>query len=152
MLVAPDKFKGSLTARQVADAIAAGIHDVRPGHAVRSVPVADGGDGTVDAALAAGFARLAVSAHGPTGEPIEAVIAVRDGVAVVETAAACGLVRLPGGRLAPMTATSFGAGELVRAALDAGCRTIVLGVGGSASTDGGAGMLQALGAATFSLI
>ncbi len=146
VLVAPDKFKGSLTAEQVADAIAAGIHDVRPGRAVRAVPVADGGDGTVDAALAAGFARVEVPAHGPTGEPLEAVIAVRDGVAVVETAAACGLVRLPGGRLAPMTATSFGAGELVRAALDAGSRTVILGVGGSASTDGGAGMLQALGA------
>ncbi|HJP74722.1 MAG TPA: glycerate kinase [Pseudonocardiaceae bacterium] len=149
MLVAPDKFKGSLTAEQVATAIVAGIHDVRPGHAVRTVPVADGGDGTVDAALAAGFTRVDVSAHGPTGEPVEAAIAVRDGVAVVETAAACGLVRLPGGRRAPMTATSFGAGDLVRAALDAGCRTIVLGVGGSASTDGGAGMLQALGAGVF---
>jgi glycerate kinase len=116
---------------------------------VRTVPVADGGDGTVDAALAAGFTRVEVSAHGPTGELLDAVIAVRDGVAVVETAAACGLVRLPGGRLAPMTATSFGAGDLVRTALDAGCRTIVLGVGGSASTDGGAGMLQALGAGVF---
>jgi glycerate kinase len=149
VLVAPDKFKGSLTAKQVADAIAAGIHDVRPDQDVRTVPVADGGDGTVDAALAAGFARVEVSAHGPTGELLDAVIAVRDGVAVVETASACGLVRLPGGRLAPMTATSFGAGDLVRAALDAGCRTIVLGVGGSASTDGGAGMLQALGAGVF---
>ena len=149
VLVAPDKFKGSLTAEQVATAIAAGIHEVWPERAVRTVPVADGGDGTVDAALAAGFIRVGVSAHGPTGEPVDAVIAVRDGVAVVETAAACGLVRLPGGRLAPMTATSFGAGDLVRAALDAGCRTIVLGVGGSASTDGGAGMLQALGAGVF---
>jgi glycerate kinase len=149
VLVAPDKFKGSLTAEQVATAIADGIHDVLPNQVVRAVPVADGGDGTVDAALAAGFTRLDVSAHGPTGAPLDAVIAVRDGVAVVETAAACGLVRLPGGRLAPMTATSFGAGELVRAALAAGCRTIVLGVGGSASTDGGAGMLQALGAGVF---
>jgi glycerate kinase len=146
VLIAPDKFKGSLTAEQVATALADGIHDVRPNHPVRAVPVADGGDGTVDAALAAGFTRVDVAAHGPTGEPLDAVIAVHDGVAVVETAAACGLVRLPGGRLAPMTATSFGAGELVRAALDAGCRTIVLGVGGSASTDGGVGMLRALGA------
>lgn len=149
MLVAPDKFKGSLTAEQVAAAIVAGIHDVLPGKAARIVPVADGGDGTVDAALAAGFTRVNVSAHGPTGELVDAAIAVRDGVAVVETAAACGLVRLPGGRREPMTATSFGAGDLVRAALDAGCRTIVLGVGGSASTDGGAGMLQALGAGVF---
>jgi glycerate kinase len=149
VLVAPDKFKGSLTAEQVAAAIAAGIHDVRPARAVRTVPVADGGDGTVDAALAAGFTPVSVSAHGPTGVLVDAVIAVRDGLAVVETAAACGLVRLPGGRLAPLTATSFGAGDLLRAALDAGCRTIVLGVGGSASTDGGAGMLQALGAGVF---
>jgi glycerate kinase len=149
VLVAPDKFKGSLTAQQVAAAVAAGIHDARPGRAVRTVPVADGGDGTVDAALAAGFARADVAVHGPTGELVDAVFAVRDRVAVVETAAACGLVRLPGGRLAPMTATSYGAGDLVRAALDAGCRTIVLGVGGSASTDGGVGMLQALGAGVF---
>jgi glycerate kinase len=149
VLVAPDKFKGSLTAEQVATAIAEGIHDVLPNQAVRTVPVADGGDGTVEAAIAAGFTQLNVAAHGPTGQPIDAVIAVRDGIAVVETAAACGLVRLPGGQLAPMTATSFGAGELVRAALAAGCRTIVLGVGGSASTDGGAGMLQALGAGVF---
>ena len=143
MLIAPDTFKGSLTAAQVASALAEGMRGARP---VRLVPVADGGDGTVDAALAAGFTGVEVPAHGPTGEPLDALIAVRDGVAVVETAAACGLVRLPGGRLAPMTATSFGAGELVLAALDAGCRTIILGVGGSASTDGGAGMLQALGA------
>ena len=88
VLVAPDKFKGSLTAEQVATAIAEGIHQVLPNLAVRTVPVADGGDGTVDAALAAGFTRLDVAAHGPTGEPIDAVIAVREGIAVVETAAA----------------------------------------------------------------
>jgi glycerate kinase len=149
VLVAPDKFKGSLTAEQVADAVTLGIGDVRPEREVRVIPVADGGDGTVAAALAAGFERIEVVAHGPTDQPLTAIIAVRDGVAVLETAAACGLVRLPDGRLAPLTATSFGAGELVRGALDAGCHTIVLGVGGSASTDGGAGLLQALGAGVF---
>jgi glycerate kinase len=146
-LVAPDKFKGSLTAAEVAEAVGRGIRAVLPDLAVRAVPLADGGDGTVAAALAAGFRRVDVAAHGPTGEPVTAAIAVRDGTAIIETAAACGLARLPGGRPAPLDASSGGAGDLVRAALDEGCRTVVLGVGGSASTDGGAGMVAALGAA-----
>ncbi len=83
---------------------------------------------------------------GPTGEPVDTGYAVRDGVAVVELADACGLDRLPGGHLAPLTASSLGFGEAIAAALSAGCRRIVLGIGGSASTDGGAGMLTGLGA------
>ena len=82
---------------------------------------------------------------GPTGEPVDTGYAVRDGVAVVELADACGLNRLPAGQLAPLTATSTGFGEVIAAALDAGCRRVILGIGGSASTDGGAGMLTALG-------
>ena len=109
------------------------------------VPVADGGDGTVDAALAAGYERVPVRATGPTGEPVDTAYAVRDGVAVVEMADVSGLRLLPPDRLAPLTATSYGTGEVVRAALDRGCRSVVLGIGGSASTDGGAGMLEALG-------
>ena len=145
VVLAPNAFKGSLTAAQVAAHLAAGIRRAAPGIDVVAAPVADGGDGTLDAALAAGFSRLAVSAHGPTGRRLESAIAVRDGVAVVELAAVSGLALLPGGRSDPLRASTFGVGELIRAALDAGCRQVVLGVGGSASTDGGAGLLQALG-------
>lgn len=143
--MAPDKFKGSLPASEVAASVAAGLRAARPGLDVVTMPVADGGDGTVDAALAAGFDRMPVTATGPTGQPVDSAIAVRGGVAVVELAAASGLV-LMAGRRDPLGATSAGTGDLLRAALDAGCTEILLGVGGSACTDGGAGMLQALGA------
>ncbi len=146
IVLAPDKFKGSATAEEVAEALAAGIRRVRPDADIRWVPVADGGEGTVDAAIAAGFDSATADVDGPTGEPVRAAFAHNDTVAVVEAAAACGLYRLPGGVLAPLTATSRGVGQLLRAVLDTGCRTIVLGVGGSACTDGGAGMLAGLGA------
>jgi glycerate kinase len=145
VVVAPDKFKGSLSAAGVARAVAEGLAAAAPGVDVREHPVADGGEGTVEAALSAGYARREVRCTGPTGEPVEAALAVRDRVAVVELAEASGLRRLPGGRPAPTTATSRGTGELIRAALDLGCRQVVLGIGGSACTDGGAGMVQALG-------
>jgi len=149
VVVAPDKFKGSLTAREVAERVAAGIGAVDPELAVVRVPVADGGDGTVDAALAAGYERVALRATGPTGEPVDTAYAVRDDVAVVEMADVSGLRLLPPDRLAPLTATSYGVGEVVAAALDRGARHVVLGIGGSASTDGGAGMLEALGVRLF---
>ena len=149
LVVAPDKFKGSLTAREVADHIAAGIAREAPDVAIARVPVADGGDGTVDAALAAGFTRVAVRAHGPTGAPVETAFAVREGVAVIEMADVSGLRLLSPGGLDALHASSFGVGEVIRAALDQGCHTVVLGIGGSASTDGGAGMLVALGARLF---
>ncbi len=145
VLVAPDKFKGSLTAAEVASAVASGLADVHPGLAVQELPVADGGDGTVDAAVAAGYERVRVPARGPTGEPVTASYAVRGDTAVVELAEASGLHRLPGAP-APLTATSAGTGDVIAAAVRAGCRRIVLGVGGSACTDGGAGMLAVLGA------
>jgi glycerate kinase len=146
VLIAPDKFKGSLTASAVAAALGRGLSAARPDIAVVTVPVADGGDGTLDAAIAAGFVRVPVRVNGPLGDPVDSAYAVRDGVAVVEMADACGLDRLSGHRLAPMTASSTGLGQLIRAALDAGVDRIILGVGGSASTDGGAGMVAALGA------
>ena len=155
IVVAPDKFKGSLPAAQVAAAIAAGLRSGLaragcPAADMVTIPVADGGEGTVDAAVAAGFERVPVTAAGPAGDPVRSGYARRGEVAVVELAGACGLARLPGGpcspRAAPLTASSFGAGEMLRAALESGARRIVLGVGGSASTDGGAGLLQALGA------
>lgn len=146
VVVAPDKFKGSLTAREVADHLAAGIASAAPAAELALVPVADGGDGTIDAVLAAGFTRVAVRATGPTGIPVDAAYAVREGVAVIEMASVSGLQLLAPGELDALHASSSGVGELIRAAIDRGCRTIVLGIGGSASTDGGAGMLTALGA------
>ncbi|MGW2367310.1 glycerate kinase [Streptomyces sp. NPDC001667] len=146
VLIAADKFKGSLTAVEVAAHVAAGLRRAAPGVRTEALPVADGGDGTVDAAVAAGFERRTERVTGPLGEPVTAAYALRGDTAVVEMAEASGLRHLPRGRYAPLTAGTYGTGELLRAALDAGAATVVLGVGGSASTDGGAGMLSALGA------
>lgn len=146
VLVAADKFKGSLTAVEVAERVTAGLRRVVPDLRVEALPVADGGDGTVAAAVAAGFERREIRVAGPLGPEVTAAFALRDGTAVVEMAEASGLQRLPAGVFAPLTASTYGSGELLRGALDAGARTIVFGVGGSATTDGGAGMLSALGA------
>ncbi|SDN89922.1 glycerate kinase [Klenkia soli] len=143
VVLAPDKFKGTLTAAEVAAAVVAGLPASTD---VVQLPVADGGEGTAAAALAAGAVARTVRVTGPTGEPVDAVLALLGDTAVVELAGASGLAVLPGGVPAAQTATSAGTGELVRAALDAGCTRIVLGVGGSACTDGGAGLLTALGA------
>lgn len=147
IVIAPDKFKGSLTAPEVAAHVRAGLLAADPALTVDLVPVADGGEGTLDAALAAGFTRHVATVSGPTGEPVEAPIAVRGSEAVIEMALASGLAVLPGGILRAREASSLGTGELIRCALDSGCTEIVLGVGGSANTDGGAGMLAGLGAA-----
>lgn len=145
VLISSDKFKGSLTAAQVAAAVGAGVRRVRPDAVVEAAPVADGGDGTLAAAEAAGFALVPVTVAGPTGEPVRTAYARRGDLAVVELADAAGLVRLPG-EPDPLRASSRGAGEALAAAIDAGCRQVVLGIGGSASTDGGAGLLRGLGA------
>ncbi|POM24695.1 Glycerate 2-kinase [Actinomadura rubteroloni] len=144
ILVAPDKFKGTLTAAEAAEAIADGLAGL--GLPVVRMPVADGGDGTVDAVAAAGFARRTATVTGPAGGPVAASYAVRGTTAVIELAEASGLRRLPGGRPCPLTATTRGTGELVDAALRGGATRIVLGLGGSATTDGGAGLAAALGA------
>lgn len=151
IVVAPDKFKGSLEAPDVAAALEEGIHSVDPTAEVVRLPVADGGEGTLEAALGAGFVPSPVTVTGPVGEPVEAEFALRDRTAVVEMALASGLAALPVDETGQPVldaggATSRGTGELVRAALDAGAERVVLGVGGSACTDGGAGLLQALGA------
>jgi glycerate kinase len=162
ILIAPDKFKGSLEAADVAAHLAAGLRQVAPALEVNVLAVADGGEGTVDAALRAGFLAVEVPAAGPLGDPVRAQIAVgsapwasfatpQDRIGVVEMAAASGLAALPRDAsssllLAPLTATSRGTGDMVRAALAADCTLVVLGVGGSAGTDGGAGMISALGA------
>ncbi|QIS23337.1 glycerate kinase [Nocardia terpenica] len=145
VVLAPDKFKGSLGAPGVVAALAVGIGRVVPGREIRRVPVADGGDGTVDAFLAAGWERVAVTAEGPTGVPGETAYAVRGRTAVIELAAVVGLTKLPGGQPDPLHSGTYGLGRVIAHALDRGAREIVLGVGGSASTDGGAGMLAALG-------
>ncbi|MGI4896125.1 MAG: glycerate kinase [Janthinobacterium lividum] len=176
MIVAPDKFKGSLTATEVARHITAGLYAgvVSAGVPasslqVTAIPLADGGEGTVDAAVGAGWREVVRSVSGPTGDLVPASFARRSptldplaityrasdddtrhddagGAALVEMAQASGLDRLSGGVPAPLTASTRGTGELVRAALDDGADEILLAVGGSASTDGGAGMLVALGA------
>jgi glycerate kinase len=142
IVVAPDSFKGSISAADVAEAIAAGIARVLPDAELVLRPIADGGEGTVAAAIWAGYRPEKLEVSGPDGRPVEATIALRSDEAVVELATAAGLgLAAP----APMTAGTRGVGELIRAALDRGARRIVLGIGGSATTDGGAGMLQALG-------
>ncbi|HET6297531.1 MAG TPA: glycerate kinase [Kribbella sp.] len=146
MVVASDKFKGTLSSDEVAAAVKDGVLRVRPDAIVDVVLVADGGDGTLAAAVGAGFELVAVDATGPTGEVVQSGFARRGEVAVVELADASGLIRLPGGEPAPMSATSRGTGELVAAAIDSGCNRIILGIGGSACTDGGAGLVRALGA------
>lgn len=146
VVLAPDKFRGSLSASEVCAHLARGLTAVAPSVELTSIPVADGGEGTLEAALGAGFAAVPATASGPTGEPVSTRYARRGDVAIIELAAVSGLSLLPGGRPAPLTASSRGVGELVAAALDTGCRTVVLGLGGSASTDGGAGLLRALGA------
>jgi glycerate 2-kinase len=145
VVVAPDKFKGSATAAQVAAGLAAGLRRVRPDLDIAEVPVADGGDGTVAAALAAGFTPVRMTAEGPVGATVETTFAVRRGTAVIEMADVAGLRRLPASGPAPLIASTYGVGQVIRAALDAGADTIVLGIGGSATSDGGAGMVQALG-------
>jgi glycerate kinase len=145
VVVAPDKFKGSLRAADVAEAVAAGLRSERDDLDVVCVPIADGGDGTLDAAVAAGYERIEVEAPGPTGHPVKAGYARQAEVGVFELAEVVGLNRLPGGTPAPLDASTVGLGTLIRHALDRGCRHLVLALGGSASTDGGAGMVQALG-------
>jgi glycerate kinase len=150
VVVAPDKFKGSLTAAEVAAHLATGLRRGRPGIEVREVPLADGGEGTVDAAVAAGGRVREVTLTGPLGSPVDARYALLEGpggpTAVLEMALASGLAHTHADDDAARGSTSFGTGELVADALDAGARRIVLGVGGSASTDGGAGLIAALGA------
>jgi len=149
IVVAPDKFKGSLTAAEAAAALARGLRRQLPEARVVEHPIADGGEGSLGVVLAHGFQQVRCRVQGPTGRPVEATYALDGDDAFVEMAAAAGLGLLPGGRPDDRTARSastYGVGELIRDALDRGARRIVLAVGGSATTDGGAGMAAALGA------
>jgi len=146
IVIAPDSFKESLTALQVATAIEAGMREVWSDATYVKVPMADGGEGTVQALIdALDGRRVAARVTGPLGQAVDAFYGRAGDLAVIEMAAASGLEGVPPGLRDPRTATSRGTGELILAALDAGARRFVLGVGGSATNDGGAGMLQALG-------
>jgi glycerate kinase len=150
VLIAPDSFKGSLTSVEVARALAAGWARARPDDELLLAPLADGGEGTTVAIEAAGgWQWRETDATDPVGRPIRARwLQSADGArAIVELAAASGLSRLAPTELDPLGASTFGTGEVLRAALDAGVRDITLGIGGSATNDGGAGILRALGAA-----
>ena len=152
IVVAPDSYKGSVSALGVAQAMERGILRVFPAAVVRQIPIADGGEGTVDALVAAtGGALRHADVTGPLGEKIAAPWGILgDGrTAVIEMAAASGLPLVPVAQRDPRITTSFGTGELIRAALDAGLRNIIIGIGGSATNDGGVGMAQALGARFF---
>ena len=144
IVLAPDKFKGSITARDVAAQVGAGITAVLPDAELVVVPVSDGGDGLLDVALSVGFERVDVEASGPLEEPVSSWYAVRGDEVVIEMAEICGLARASD--LDAMGATSRGLGEAIATALDRGANSVLLGIGGSASTDGGAGVLEALGA------
>ncbi|HYK54356.1 MAG TPA: glycerate kinase [Candidatus Eremiobacteraceae bacterium] len=149
ILVAPDKFKGSMTGREAGDAMRAGLLRVWPSAQIDVVPVADGGDGTATALLdAVGGRRVSRSVTCPDGRRVDASFGLLgDGqTAIVELAVASGLVLVPSGSNDPLTATTFGTGELVLGAIEAGARRIVLAIGGSATNDAGAGALSALGA------
>lgn len=146
VLVAPDKFKGSLSADEVARALERGLLEAAPGARVARLALADGGEGSVAAACAGRFSPEKVMVAGPTGRPVTAEVAVHGRTVLIEPAAVCGLGILPGGHRAPLTATSRGVGQAVHHALVGGADTIVLALGGVATTDGGAGMLQSLGA------
>jgi glycerate 2-kinase len=149
VVIAPDSFKGSLTSIQVAMALASGWREVRPEDQVSLAPLADGGEGTLVAiAAAGGWDWRTASATDPIGRPVEARwLCSADGRrAVVELAEASGLSRLTPTERDPIGASTRGTGEVLRAVLDAGIRTITLGIGGSATSDGGAGILRALGA------
>ncbi len=148
IVAAPNAFKESLSAVEVAQSIARGVHRVLPQAEVVHVPVADGGDGTVEALVAAtGGQIIQRRVTGPLGEPVDAYFGLLgDGhTAVVEMATASGLHLVPKNKRNPMKTTTYGTGELIAAALDQGAQKVIVGIGGSATVDGGAGMAQALG-------
>jgi len=146
VVVAPNAFKGTLDASRAARAIARGVIAAVPSADCRLLPIADGGDGTVEAHLALGYRELEVEVRDSSGRWHTAPIAIRDGHAVVEVASSCGLALASADDLHPLDATTLGLGDAVLAALEAGARRVSLALGGSASTDGGSGLLVALGA------
>lgn len=148
VLVCPDSFTGTLSAPAAARAIAAGWRESAPGDEIILAPLSDGGPGFVDVVhTALGGELLAVTVAGPLGDPVPATLLLApDGTAYLESAQACGLHLVPHDRRDPTLTTTAGVGDLIGAALDAGARAVVVGLGGSGTNDGGAGALAALGA------
>lgn len=149
IVIAPDSYKESLSALEVADAIEAGFREIFPAADYVKIPVADGGEGTVEAMVAAtqgSIVRLTVT--GPLGKPVDAFYGLSGDrhTAFIEMAAASGLELVPTAQRDPRVTTSYGTGELIANALDRGVKHIIIGIGGSATNDGGSGMVQALGA------
>ncbi|XTI73098.1 glycerate kinase [Acidithiobacillus sp. AC3] len=152
VLIVPDHFKGSLTAGEAAAAMQAGFCAIFPDWQYQRLPLADGGEGTLDLLLQVlSASRVATVVHDPLGREIQADIGIVDGghTAVIEMAQASGLLLLDAREKDPLRTASTGTGEMIRAALDRGCRKIVMGIGGSASNDGGMGLLSALGIRFF---
>lgn len=149
IIIAPQSLKGSLTAYEAGQAIANGVRAVLPAASIDIVPIADGGEGTVQALVdATGGTLLPRTVTGPLDEPVTALFGLLgDGTtAVIEMASCAGLPLVPPDKRNPRITTTYGVGELILAALDHGCRHFIIGIGGSATNDGGAGMAQALGA------
>lgn len=149
IVIAPDSYKESLSALDVATAIERGFKEIFPDAEYVKLPVADGGEGTVEAMVAATHGRkVQVKVTGPLGEPVAGFYGLSgdEQSAFIEMAAASGLELVPAAKRDPLITTSWGTGELIRHALDAGVKHIIIGLGGSATNDGGAGMVQALGA------
>ena len=149
VVIAPDSFKGSLSASAVSDNIAKGVRKVFEHAEILSIPMADGGEGTVQSLVdCTGGVIIGTKVSGPLMEEVDAFYGILgDGItAVIEMAAASGLPLLREEERNPMKTTTYGTGELIKHALDKGCRRIIIGIGGSATNDGGAGMIKALGA------
>jgi len=148
IVVAPDSFKGSLTAAEVSDAIELGIREIFPEAEIVKIPMADGGDGTVQCLVnATGGEILKEKVTGPLGDKVLASYGILGDkkTAVIEMAEASGLTLVPENKRNPLITTTYGTGQLIKSALDRGCRKMIIGIGGSATNDGGAGMVQALG-------
>ncbi|AZR72898.1 glycerate kinase [Anoxybacter fermentans] len=148
ILIAPDSFKGSLTAIEVAENLASGLKKANSQFEIEILPMADGGEGTVRSLVDATNGRIVKKVvTGPLGEKVEAFFGILgDGkTAVIEMAAASGLPLVPRDKRNPLKTTTYGTGELIKVALDEGCRNLIIGIGGSATNDCGIGMAQALG-------
>jgi len=148
IVIAPDSFKGSLTSVEVSDAIEQGIKEIFPQAEIVKIPMADGGDGTVKCLVnATGGEILKEKVTGPLGDEVLASYGILGDkkTAVIEMAEASGLTLVPEDRRNPLITTTYGTGQLIKFALDQGCRRMIIGIGGSATNDGGAGMVQALG-------
>lgn len=150
VLIAPDDFTGTMTAAEAAQAIASGWRSVAPDDVLTLLPLSDGGPGFVSALAAAGEGEIVpVGVRGPLGDTAIGMVLVAGRTAYVESAHGCGLALVHPDRRDPLRASTYGVGQLIAAAIDSGALSVVVGLGGTASTDGGAGMLAALGARAF---